>query len=57
MALLAQFGASPFIKMNIEEFTTSVMQYFGKDSATTEMEVIELQNDSPLKLLVLNAKF
>lgn len=43
IALLAQYVATPFIEITIEQFTTCVRQHFEKDNAVSEMKVIILQ--------------
>ncbi|CAG9839126.1 unnamed protein product [Diabrotica balteata] len=56
MALVAQFVVSPFMEIDIQQFAACVMQNFGEDTAATEMEVIEFQNDLALKWLVLSTE-
>ncbi|KAK9685766.1 hypothetical protein QE152_g37691 [Popillia japonica] len=49
VTLVAQFVVSHFMEVDIRQFATSVMQNFGEDIVTTEMELIACQNDLTLK--------
>nr|CAH7716239.1 unnamed protein product [Callosobruchus chinensis] len=44
------------MEIDMQEFTTCVMQNFGEDIATTKMEIILCQNDLALKSLFSNTK-
>ncbi|CAH1985418.1 unnamed protein product [Acanthoscelides obtectus] len=41
-AIVAKFGVSPFMEIDIQQFATSVTQNLSEDIAATEMELVDL---------------